>query len=48
LIKNQAIGNDLFITKKSFRDVPLNISNQTELAIFDEVGFRESLKKFKG
>ena len=34
---NNSIGNDLFKTKKSFKDVPLNLSNPTENEGNDEM-----------
>lgn len=37
-------GNDLFKTKKSYKDVPLNISNPTESVIYDDIQNRASLK----
>ncbi len=40
--------NEIFKTKRSFQDVPLNISNPTESAIIDDTGNRSSLKRLKG
>ena len=44
LIINTGVGNDLFRTKKSYKDVPLNISNPTESVIYDDIPNRASLK----
>ena len=36
-LKNHGSANDLFKTKKSYKDVTLNISNPTDSVAFDEI-----------